>query len=117
MPKEESLLLIRLGVHGDQATAGSKEDDVFAGYFGPLEVCASLWGVAYDVLKLHDWVTVQFGVNLSRLTDVHSSLIGPIGNIAVAVSARHTDITHALAFEPLCAQSSSLVCEAKDLVG
>ena len=115
MPKEEPPLLICLSIHGHQATARREEDDIFAGQFGPLEVSALLWGVTDDVLQFHDWVHVQFGIYLPRLTDIHSCLVRPAGN--VAVGAWHANCTHALSFEPLCTQTPSLIGEAKYLVG
>ena len=115
MPKEEPPLLIGLSIHGHQATARRKEDDIFAWQFGPLEVSALLWGVTDDVFQFHDRVHVQFGIYLPRLTDVHSCLVRPARN--VAVGAWHANCTHTLTFEPLCTQTSSFIGEAKHFVG
>ena len=114
MPEEEAFLLVSFRVHGNETAARSKEDNVLVRNFRPLQVEALLRRVPYDVLKLHDWIHVELGVDLPRFPDVHASLIRALGG--VTVGAGRTKGSHTRALNPLRTQATSLISKAEHLV-
>lgn len=76
MSEEEPLLLQCFHVHSNQYSSGGEDNNVLMGETGPLEVKARLRRVAYDVLKLHNWIDVHLGASLHLLPDVLTSLVG-----------------------------------------
>ena len=117
MSEEEPFLLVCLGIHRDQTAARGKEHDVLAWNLRPFQVDALLGRVANDVLELHDWIHVELGVDLPRLTDVHSSLVGTSGDIAMGARlSKSKSLPHTRVFDPLRAQATSLIPKTEHFV-
>ena len=75
MPKEESLLLVGLHIHGDQRATRGEEDYVLIRNFGPLEIQTFGRRVADYMFQLHDWVLIELGRSLNLCATVLSSLV------------------------------------------
>ena len=83
MTEEKSFLLVCLGIHRDKTATRGEKDDILVRYLGPLEVQALLWRVPDNVLELHDWIHVELRIDLPGLTNIHSCLIWPTGDITM----------------------------------